>query len=201
MGRVVPSIRVLVVDDDRDIGEYVATILEKDGYEVVRVLDPTLVEEEIRAGYHVVILDLMMPKMDGLEVLRRIRQIDTDVAVVITTGYPSLESAVSAMKLDAVDYVKKPFTPDELRAVLERVVKKKGLTRTPEEVLHRHIGETIRKLRKDRDLTLKQLARRTSLSVSLLSQIERAESSASIGSLYRIAGALEVELARLFGDF
>jgi len=201
VGRVVPAVRVLVVDDDRDIGEYVATILEKDGYEVVCVLDPTLVEEEIRAGYHVVILDLMMPKMDGLEVLRRIRQVDTDVAVVITTGYPSLESAVSAMRLDAVDYVKKPFTPEQLRTVLDAVVKKKGLTRTPEEVLHRHIGETIRGLRKDRDLTLKQLSRRTSLSVSLLSQIERAESSASIGSLYRIAGALDVRLGRLFGEF
>lgn len=201
MGRVVPSIRVLVVDDDRDIGEYVETILEKDGYEVTRLTDPTLVEDEIRHGHHVVILDLMMPKMDGLEVLRRIRQLDTDVAVVITTGYPTLDSAVTALKLDAVDYVKKPFTPEELRAVLERVVKKKGLTRTAEEVLHQHIGETIRQLRKDRELTLKQLSRRTSLSVSLLSQIERAESSASIGSLYRIAGALEVQLARLFGDF
>ena len=51
------------------------------------------------------------------------------------------------------------------------------------------------------DTLLKQLSRRTSLSVSLLSQIERAESSASIGSLYRIAGALDVELARFFGDF
>jgi len=202
LARVVPSIRVLVVDDDPEVVEYVATFLGNDGYEVTKVSDPTLVEDEIReGGYHVVVLDLMMPKMDGIEVLKRIRQIDSDVAVVITTGFPSLDSAVSAMKLDAVDYVKKPFAPEDLREVLERVVKKKGLTRTPEELLHRHIGETIRVLRKDRDLTLKQLARRTSLSVSLLSQIERAESSASVGSLYKIASALDVTIAKLFGDF
>lgn len=202
MARVVPSIRVLVVDDDPQIADYIETFLAKDGFEVGKIGDPTLVEEEIReGGYHVIILDLMMPKMDGIEVLRRVRQIDSDIAVVITTGYPSLDSAVSAMKLDVVDYVKKPFMPEDLRGVLDRVVKKKGLTRTPEELLHRHIGETIRMLRKERDLTLKQLARRTSLSVSLLSQIERAESSASVGSLYRIASALDVKVARLFGEF
>jgi DNA-binding response OmpR family regulator len=193
---------VLVVDDDPEIVEYVATFLGNDGYDVTRVSDPTMVEDEIReGGYHVVVLDLMMPKMDGLEVLKRIRQLDSDVAVVITTGYPSLDSAVAAMKLDAVDYVRKPFAPEDLRAVLERVVKRKGLTRTPEELLHRNIGETIRLLRKERDLTLKQLARRTGLSVSLLSQIERAESSASVGSLYKIASSLDVKIARLFGDF
>lgn len=202
MARVVPSIRVLVVDDDPEIVEYVATFLGNDGYDVTKLSDPTMVEEEIReGGYHVVVLDLMMPKMDGLEVLKRIRQLDSDVAVVITTGYPSLDSAVAAMKLDAVDYVRKPFAPEDLRAVLERVVKRKGLTRTPEELLHRNIGETIRQLRKERDLTLKQLARRTGLSVSLLSQIERAESSASVGSLYKIASSLDVKIARLFGDF
>jgi len=80
-------------------------------------------------------------------------------------------------------------------------MRKKGLLRSPEDNLHRVIGETIRKLRKDRDLTLKQLARRTSLSVSLLSQIERAESSASIGSLYKIASALDAKVQDLFGEY
>ena len=78
---------------------------------------------------------------------------------------------------------------------------KKGLARTPEEQLHRVIGDTIRTLRKDKDLTLKQMARRTGLSVSLLSQIERAESSASISSLYKIAVALESRIQDLFGQY
>ena len=115
--------------------------------------------------------------------------------------YPSLETAVQSMKLDAVDYLKKPFNPEEFRVVVDRVMRKKGLLRSPEENLHRVIGETIRGLRKDRNLTLKQMARRTGLSVSLLSQIERAESSASVSSLYKIANALDVRIIELFGDF
>jgi two-component system OmpR family response regulator len=201
VGRAVPAIRVLVVDDDEGVADFIATLLEKDGFEVGRVTDPTQAEEALKDGYHIAVLDLMMPKLDGLEVLKRIRSVDSDVSVIMATGHPSLETAVSAMKLDAVDYIRKPFNPEELRAAVDRIIEKKGLLRSPEELLNRHIGETIRNLRKERDLTLKQLARRTSLSVSLLSQIERAESSASIGSLYRIAGALDVGLATFFGDF
>ena len=202
MAKSSPNVRVLVVDDDATIGEYVRTLLGKDGFEVTVVDDPAKAEAVLRAeSPHLVILDLMMPGMHGLEVLERLRKIDSDVAVVIFTGYPSLETAVGAMKLDAVDYLKKPFEPEELRATVDRVLKKKGLLRSPEEMLHKHIGETIRGLRKDRALTLKQTARRTGLSVSLLSQIERAESSASIGSLYKIAVALDVRVADLFGEF
>jgi two-component system, OmpR family, response regulator len=197
-----PPVRILIVDDDKAILEYMQTLLDKDGFQVTTVQDPTLVEDQLRTGgFHVVILDLMMPKMDGIETLKRIRKIDTDVAVVIYTGYPNVESAIAAMKLEAVDYLKKPFNVDEFREVLDRVMRKKGLARSPEEQLHRSIGDTIRGLRKEKDLTLKQMARRTGLSVSLLSQIERAESSASISSLYKVAIALETRIRELFGDF
>jgi DNA-binding NtrC family response regulator len=197
----VPAVRILIIDDDPAICEYMQTLLEKDGFIVKTLSDPTLAENEVRQGeYHVIILDLMMPKMDGIEVLRRIRAIDTDIAVVIFTAHPNLDTAVASMKLDAVDYIKKPFNVDEFREVLSRVMKKKGLARTPEEQLHRIIGDTIRTIRKDKELTLKQMSRRTGLSISLLSQIERAESSPSISSLYKIAVALDTRIQELFGD-
>lgn len=202
MSKPLAPVRVLVVDDDKAICEYMETFLSKDGFEVKTLNDPSLAPDEIKVGgYHLVVLDLMMPKMDGVQVLERIRKVDNDVAVVIFTGYPSLETAVQSMKLDAVDYLKKPFNPEEFRVVVDRVMRKKGLLRSPEENLHRVIGETIRNLRKDRNLTLKQMARRTGLSVSLLSQIERAESSASISSLYKIAVALDARIRDLFGDY
>ena len=201
MAKGVLPVKVLVVDDDQAICDYMETFLSKDGFEVKTMSDPSEAPEEVKqGGYHLVVLDLMMPKMDGVEVLKRIRKVDSDVAVVIFTGYPSLETAVQSMKLDAVDYLKKPFNPEEFREVVDRVMRKKGLLRSPEENLHRVIGETIRGLRKDRGLTLKQMARRTGLSVSLLSQIERAESSASISSLYKIAKALDARIQDLFGE-
>jgi DNA-binding NtrC family response regulator len=202
MAKALPPVRVLVVDDDQAILEFMETFLTKDGFEVTTLANPKDAPGEVKdGGYHLVVLDLMMPGLGGVEVLEQIRRVDNDVAVVIFTGYPSLDTAVQSMKLDAVDYLKKPFNPDEFREVLDRVMRKKGLLRTPEENLHRVIGETIRGLRKDRGLTLKQMARRTGLSVSLLSQIERAESSASISSLYKIATALDVRIQDLFGEY
>jgi two-component system OmpR family response regulator len=202
MSKAVAPMRVLVVDDDREICDFMETFLANDGVEVKTVSDPEAASEEVKnGGYHLVVLDLMMPKLDGVEVLSRIRKVDSDVAVVIFTGYPSLDTAVQSMKLDAVDYLKKPFDPNEFREVVDRVMRKKGLLRSPEENLHRVIGETVRNLRKEANLTLKQMARRTGLSVSLLSQIERAESSASISSLYKIAVALDVKIQDLFGDY
>jgi two-component system, OmpR family, response regulator len=195
-----PAVRILIVDDDKQICDYMQTLLENDGFQVKALSDPTIVEDEVRTGdYHVIILDLMMPKLDGIELLKRIRGIDKDIAVVIFTAHPNLDSAIASMKLDAVDYIKKPFNVDEFREVLSRVMRKKGLARTPEEQLHKIIGDTIRTARKEKELTLKQMSRRTGLSISLLSQIERAESSPSISSLYKISVALDARIQDLFG--
>ncbi len=197
-----PHIRILIVDDDRDICEFMTTMLEAAGYAVESLCDPTLAVDRIREhDYHLLIVDLMMPRMDGIELIQHIRKVDSDISIVVFTGYPSIETAVDALKLNVSDYVRKPFEMEAFREKIAEVLRKKGLLRNPEEELHRAIGGNIRRIRKERELTLKQLARRTSLSVSLLSQIERAESSASVSSLYKIAVALGVKLTVLFGEF
>ena len=118
----------------------------------------------------------------------------------MVTGHPTLESAREAIRYSVDAYIPKPVDWDALRDLLGDVLVKKGLARTPEEQLHRVIGNIIRDLRRDKNLTLKDMARRTGLSVSLLSQIERAESSASIGSLYKIARGLNTKIGALFGE-
>jgi DNA-binding response OmpR family regulator len=196
------EVNILIVDDDPEICVYMKTMLEATGYRVTTLSDPTEAVDQIRAEeFHVLIIDLMMPKMDGIELIGQIRRIDSDVAIMVFTGYPSVETAVDALKLNVSDYVKKPFEIAEFREKIAEILKKKGLLTDPEEELHKTIGMNIRRIRKENQLTLKQLARRTGLSVSLLSQIERAESSASVSSLFKVASGLNIKITTLFGHF
>jgi DNA-binding NtrC family response regulator len=198
----VPSLNILVVDDDKDVCEYLQDFLTTEGYQVSSVNDPTQAEVELRRSeFHVVVLDLMMPKVSGIDLLGQIRKLDDDLAIVILTGYPSLESATASIEYDVSAYIRKPFSADEFREVLGRIARKKGLVLRKEDELHLTIGRNIRELRKERGLTLKQMSRRTKLSVSLLSQIERAESSASVSSLFKVATALDVKITHLFGEY
>ena len=195
------QIRILVVDDEQDNCDYLKLVLTREGYEVVTTTDPTQTVEILRGSdFHLVILDMMMPQMSGTEVLDQIRKFDTDIAVIVATAYPTVDTAVASLKAQASDYVKKPMEPDQFITAVRNALQKKGLSQDPEADLHRAIGRVIRDARKTQELTLKQLARRTGLSVSLLSQIERAESSASISSLYKIASALQLRMGELFGD-
>lgn len=196
------TLKLLVVDDDAAIGAFLDTVLTADGYAVTVLSDPTLAEKTVReGGFHLVLLDVMMPVQDGITTLEQIHRADRNLGVVMMTGFPSVDTAVEAMKRDALDYLRKPFTVDELRAVVTASLKKKGYLRSPEDELHKSLGETLRTLRQERGLTLKALATKTGLSVSLISQIERAETSASLSSLYRLAAALEVRLSTLFGEY
>ena len=193
------DIRTLVVDDDQDSCDLIEKILKKEGYRVTTMIDGRKVEDELRKNeVHLAIVDLKMPEISGLEVLKLMREEDSDVAAIMMTGYATLDSAVSALRGGVVDYLKKPVKEDEILAAVRRALAAKGLALLPEEELHRNIGAAIRDLRKKRTLTLKQLAKRTGLSVSLLSQIERAESSASVTSLYKIAHSLKIRLHELF---
>jgi DNA-binding NtrC family response regulator len=200
--RDVPQLSILVVDDDQDVCEYLQDFLTSEGFLVTVVNDPTQAMECMRQSeFHVVVLDIMMPKLNGIDLLEQIRHNDDDIAVIILTGYPSLETATSSIEHDVSAYIRKPFTISEFRDAIQRIAKKKGLILRREDELHATIGRSIRELRKARGLTLKQMSRRTKLSVSLLSQIERAESSASVSSLFKVATALDVRITELFGGF
>ncbi|HOS99765.1 MAG TPA: response regulator [Acidobacteriota bacterium] len=195
------KVRILIVDDDPDVCEYLQKFLSKDGYDVTAVANPTQVLDELKnKPYQIIILDLKMPGMSGEELLRRIRAIDSDICIIIYTGYPTVDSAVDTMKQQVFDYIKKPFNIDDFRAVIRKAIEERGLIITPEARLNQEIGNKIRTLRKKKNLTLKKLANRTGLSVSLISQIELAKTSASVSTLYKIASALGIKIGYFFSD-
>ena len=108
--------KILIVDDDADICAYMQTMLEASDYDVTTLSDPTIVVDRIKdEEFHLLVIDLMMPRMDGIELISRIRKVDTDVAIVVFTGYPSVDTAVNALKLNVSDYIQKPFEIDAFR--------------------------------------------------------------------------------------
>lgn len=193
------KLRVLVVDDDEDICLYLREFLTREGFKVQTVSKPADALAEIRQGRHqIVLLDVVMPGVEGVDLLHQVRAIDSDICVIVMTGYPSVQSAVDSMKAAAFDYLQKPFDLEQLRAVMERAIREKGLIVDVEERVNQMLGARIRSLRKGRTLTLRQLANKTSLSVSLISQIELGKSAASVATLRKLAAALGVSLSVLF---
>lgn len=122
--------RVLVVDDEAVICLSCSRILSPVGYQVDCRQDPN---EGLRAAltgdYDIILLDLMMPEMGGFDVFRKIRASGVPSEVVIVTGYSTVQTAVEAMKEGAADYVSKPFTPEELKLALRKVVERSTLMR------------------------------------------------------------------------
>ncbi len=108
--------RILVVDDERSMRELLAIVLKREGYEVLLADNGRMAVEVLRRQpIDLVISDIKMPDMSGVEVLRAAKQVDHDVPVVMITAFASTETAVEAMRLGACDYLSKPFDVDELK--------------------------------------------------------------------------------------
>jgi DNA-binding NtrC family response regulator len=125
------NIRILVVDDEEIVRESLTGWLRKDGYTVAAAPDgPTaLAMLKGEESWSVVLLDLKMTPMDGLQVLEEAHKIRPDAAAVIMTAYATVDTAVRAMKLGAYDYLMKPFDPEELSLMVEKIVAQQSLRR------------------------------------------------------------------------
>jgi CheY-like chemotaxis protein len=118
--------RVLVIDDEPVIIKSCDRVLAHEGIEVEGVTSGRDGLERARSSlFDVVLLDLKMPDMNGMEVLRRIKQTKPEVTVIIITGFPSVDTAIEAFKLGVIDYVPKPFTPDELIETVNRALEQR----------------------------------------------------------------------------
>jgi len=117
-----------VIDDEPVIHDVLAQLLTSEGYEVeISASGEEALEKFPSQSFDVILLDLLMPGMDGIEVLRRIKKVDPLAAIIIITAYGSVESAISAMKIGALDYVQKPFKHDDLLLAIEKAVERKHL--------------------------------------------------------------------------
>jgi two-component system, OmpR family, phosphate regulon sensor histidine kinase PhoR len=125
----IQEIEVLVVDDERDIRDGCERILVRKGCRVAKATNGAEALDLIeKAPYAIVLLDLKMPGMDGMEVLLRIHEVRPETLVIVITGYATIETAIEAMKRGAYDFIPKPFKPDQLRIVVDRAMEKKRLT-------------------------------------------------------------------------
>ena len=140
---------ILVIDDEQIMRDGCSRILSKDGWSVICAANGNQGLEEIQGrteNIDVILLDLMMPGMSGMEVLDHIRTMDPNLLVIVITGYATVESAVEAMKKGAYDFIPKPFTPDQLRIVVRRALERRTLQKEAEF------------LRKERERSLRDIA-------------------------------------------
>jgi two-component system, OmpR family, phosphate regulon sensor histidine kinase PhoR len=141
------TVNILVVDDEKGIREGCRRILTGEGYTVDVAENGKQGLDTVKAkSYDLILVDLMMPVMGGLEFMEEVRHLDPEIIMIVITGFATVETAVEAMKHGAYDYIPKPFTPDQLVSVLNRGLEKRRLSKEAE------------KLREERDQKLLEVA-------------------------------------------
>ena len=121
---------IVVVDDDPTVRDVVREMLKAEGYEVTVVSDGASAIRVVKeTPVQAVITDLKMPGMDGIEILERVSQLDSQIACIVMTGYGTIDIAVQAMKAGAFDFVTKPLHVDAVSAVVKKALVFSGCDR------------------------------------------------------------------------
>ena len=125
--------RILIVDDEANVRVVFSDVLRKENY-IVKVAEdgPQAIKAVDEETFDLALVDLRMPRMDGIEVLENIKKRKPQIPVLIYTGYGSVTTAVEAMRKGAVDYLNKPFSPEDLKSCIRKALEGRGKhTSTP----------------------------------------------------------------------
>jgi CheY-like chemotaxis protein len=131
-------IKILIADDDKVIADILKELISNQDRSVEVCHDGLEASEKIQNdGFDLIVVDLIMPGMGGLEVLKYAKKINPDIIVIIITGYASLETAITAIKEGAYDYIRKPCKLAEMKIVVDRATEKIRLDRENKELLRK----------------------------------------------------------------
>ncbi len=121
--------KILIVDDEPSVRHSLREWFREDGFAVETAEDGETALRKMSGGpFDIIVVDLKMPGMDGIELQKRVREIDQEAAVIILTAFASVETAVQALKLGAFDYITKPVDPDDLSNTVRNALKQRELT-------------------------------------------------------------------------
>jgi len=135
------SEKILLVDDEKDFLEDMSERIEARGMEVTTAESAVTALEQVESGgFDAIILDLMMPGMDGLETLKAIKKKNPDLQVILLTGHATIEKGIEAMKLGAMDFIEKPADLDKLTAIIKKAQARKMV------ILERKMEEKVKQI-------------------------------------------------------
>ena len=124
------DVGILIVDDELSVRNSLYKWFAEDGYRVDTAADAKEALKKLEENpWDIILLDIKMPGMNGLELQKRIREIDSSIVVIMITAYASVDTAVQALKAGAFDYITKPFDPDDLEHLIRNAIEKRQLTR------------------------------------------------------------------------
>ena len=124
------STKILIIDDELIMRESLSGWLERDGHYIMTAPSGEAALEILeKTRFDILLVDIKMEGMSGLDVLKHVKETDPDVAIVMITAYGSIPTAIEAMKRGAYDYMLKPFDPNELGVLIEKIIRHQEQTR------------------------------------------------------------------------
>ena len=183
------KLNILIVEDGRSQREMLRDFLISEGHRVMEAENgETAIKSVLNSPFDLILLDYKMPGMDGLEVLKEVKRINHEIDVVIITAYGTIETAVEAIKVGAIDYITKPIELDELLILVDRVAERRGLIRE-NELLKQELGKT--------GVTAEKIIYKSAQMVELINMASRVSSSRASILIQGESGTGKELLARL----